>query len=63
MNAMILETVRAFYRGGWYADVYTQNIDIDAGRARIPDRPGLGTALRDDLLRSPLVQIRISKKG
>src|ERR1700733_2572535 len=33
MNAMILETVRGFYNGGWYADVYTQNIDIDAGRA------------------------------
>ncbi|HEV7614572.1 MAG TPA: hypothetical protein VGO37_22020 [Steroidobacteraceae bacterium] len=23
MNAMILETVRGFYNGGWYADVYT----------------------------------------
>jgi galactonate dehydratase len=63
MNAMILETVRGFYNGGWYADVYTENIEIKAGRAIIPTRPGLGTALRDDLLRSPLVQVRTSRQG
>lgn len=63
MNAMILETVRGFYRGGWYADVYTQNIEVNAGRASIPRRPGLGTALRADLLASPLVQVRTSRKG
>jgi galactonate dehydratase len=62
MNAMILETVRGFYNGGWYADAYTENIEIKAGRAIIPTRPGLGTALRDDLLRSPLVQVRTSRK-
>jgi galactonate dehydratase len=60
---MTLETVRGFYNGGWYADVYTENIDIKAGRAIIPNRPGLGTALRDDLLSSPLVQVRTSRKG
>jgi L-alanine-DL-glutamate epimerase-like enolase superfamily enzyme len=63
MNAMILETVRGFYRGGWYEEVYTENIEINAGRASIPRRPGLGTALRDDVLRGPLVQIRTSRKG
>jgi L-alanine-DL-glutamate epimerase-like enolase superfamily enzyme len=62
MNAMILETVRGFYRDGWYDEVYTQNIEINAGRARIPDRPGLGTALKDELLASDLVQVRISTK-
>jgi galactonate dehydratase len=62
MNAMILETVRGFYRDGWYDEVYTQNIEINAGRARIPNRPGLGTALKDDLLASDLVQVRISTK-
>jgi galactonate dehydratase len=59
---MILETVRGFYRDGWYDEVYTQNIEINAGRARIPNRPGLGTALKDDLLASDLVQVRISTK-
>jgi L-alanine-DL-glutamate epimerase-like enolase superfamily enzyme len=63
MNAMILETVRGFYNGGWYADVYTENIEIKAGRAIIPTRPGLGTALRGELLKSPLVQVRTSRKG
>jgi hypothetical protein len=43
--------------------VYTENIEINAGRASIPRLPGLGTALRDDLLSSPLVQVRISRKG
>ncbi len=62
MNAMILETVRGFYNGGWYADVYTENIEINAGRASIPRRPGLGTALKDELLASDLVQVRISTK-
>lgn len=63
MNAMILETVRGFYRGGWYADVYTEGIEISAGRARIPSRPGLGIALKDELMESPLVQVRTSSKG
>jgi galactonate dehydratase len=62
MNAMILETVRGLYNGGWYADVYTENIEINAGRASIPHRPGLGTALKDELLASDLVQVRISTK-
>jgi L-alanine-DL-glutamate epimerase-like enolase superfamily enzyme len=63
MNAMILETVRGFYRGGWYADVYTENIEVNAGRATIPKRAGLGTALREELLASPAVQVRTSRKG
>jgi L-alanine-DL-glutamate epimerase-like enolase superfamily enzyme len=62
MNAMILETVRGFYRGGWYADVYTNNIDIADGRAKIPRGPGLGTSLREDILRSESTTIRRSDK-
>jgi L-alanine-DL-glutamate epimerase-like enolase superfamily enzyme len=58
-----LETVRGFYRGGWYADVYTENIEVNAGRATIPKRAGLGTALREELLASPAVQVRTSRKG
>ena len=37
MNAMIFWRRCGVDHGGWYADVYTENIiDIDAGRARIP---------------------------
>jgi galactonate dehydratase len=63
MNAMILESVRGFYRGGWYGDVYTHNIDIEGGRARIPTRPGLGTALKPELLKSASVSVRTSKRS
>ncbi|HEX3846787.1 MAG TPA: mandelate racemase/muconate lactonizing enzyme family protein [Steroidobacteraceae bacterium] len=62
MNAMILECVRGFYRDGWYGDVYTHNIDIEAGRAKVPRRPGLGTALKGELLASSQVRTRISRK-
>ncbi len=60
MNAMILETVRGFYDGGWYAQAYTNNIEIEAGQALIPQRPGLGVRLREDLLGSDSVQTRTS---
>ncbi len=59
-NAMILETVRGFYQEGWYSEAYTDNIEVEAGRAKIPQRPGLGTALRPALLESGRVQIRRS---
>jgi len=62
MNAMILETVRGFYRDGWYTEVYTENIEINAGRAVIPRRPGLGTALREEFLASPSVTVRTTRK-
>ena len=51
------------HSGGWYADVYRENIEIKAGRAITPTRPGLGTALRDDLLKSSLVRVRTSRRG
>ena len=59
-SAMILETVRGFYDGGWYAPVYSDNIDIQNGEALIPQRPGLGTSLRESLLESGAVQTRNS---
>jgi L-alanine-DL-glutamate epimerase-like enolase superfamily enzyme len=62
INAMILETVRGFYRGGWYADVYTNNVDIADGRAKIPRGPGLGTSLREGILRSDSTTIRRTDK-
>jgi len=60
-NAMILETVRGFYDEGWYAQAYSDNIEIRAGEAFIPQRPGLGTRLRESLLESNTIQIRTSR--
>ena len=42
-NAMIMETVRAYY-AGWYNDVMTHPIPISEGMLSRLDRPGLGTA-------------------
>ena len=60
-NAMILETVRGFYQGGWYAEAYTDNIDVQSGRAQIPQGPGLGTRLRESLIESGTLQVRSSR--
>ncbi len=60
-NAMILETVRGFYQGGWYAEAYTDNIDVQSGRAQIPQRPGLGTRLQESLIESGTLQVRSSR--
>jgi galactonate dehydratase len=60
-NAMILETVRGFYQG-WYSDVYTDNIAIAEGFAEFPTQPGLGTRLREGVLKGPNVSMQVSTK-
>jgi len=47
-NAMIQESVRAFYRT-WYRDLVTALPVIDKGRITVPPGPGLGMALNPDL--------------
>ena len=53
--------VRGFYDGGWYKEAYSDMIQIESGQARIPQGPGLGTHLRDSLLRDPGVKVRVSR--
>ncbi|WP_158752023.1 mandelate racemase/muconate lactonizing enzyme family protein [Acidobacterium sp. S8] len=48
-NAMILETVRGYYEG-WYKLVYTNNVQIENGRALFPSVAGLGTGLKAEFL-------------
>ena len=55
-NAMILETVRA-YCEGWYNDVVTERIPINAGMLSLPQKPGLGVALREEVLSWPDARI------
>ncbi len=47
-NAMIMEMVRG-YVDGWYNDVVTDRIRIEGGFLSLDGKPGLGTALREDL--------------
>jgi len=47
-NAKIMEIVRGFVEG-WYHQVVDRPIEIAGGQALIPDSPGLGIALREDL--------------
>lgn len=56
-NALLQETVRAFYRG-WYADLVTQLPIIADGRIRPPEGPGLGTELHPDVRTRGDVQLR-----
>ena len=60
-NAMILETVRAYYNG-WYNDVVTGRIPINAGMLSLPEKPGLGVALREEALTWPDARIEKSDR-
>ncbi len=61
-NALVQETVRAYYLG-WYGDVVTALPTITDGRIAPPPGPGLGTALRPELLARPDALIRRTAEG
>jgi L-alanine-DL-glutamate epimerase-like enolase superfamily enzyme len=44
-NCMAIEVVRGFV-AGYYCDVLDHPIEIEAGHASLPARPGLGAALQ-----------------
>ncbi|MFN3937532.1 MAG: mandelate racemase/muconate lactonizing enzyme family protein [Gemmobacter sp.] len=56
-NALVQESVRAFYRG-WYRDVVTALPPVDRGMITVPPGPGLGMALLPDLDRGFAVSRR-----
>jgi L-alanine-DL-glutamate epimerase-like enolase superfamily enzyme len=58
-NAILLECVRGFYRG-WYTKVYTNNVEIEGGKASFPAVPGLGTRLKPEFLADPQTSVRAS---
>ncbi|SVE49141.1 uncharacterized protein METZ01_LOCUS501995, partial [marine metagenome] len=47
-NALIQESVRAYYRG-FYGDLVTELPRIEEGFAWAPEGPGIGTQLREEL--------------
>ncbi|MFM7174472.1 MAG: enolase C-terminal domain-like protein, partial [Caldilinea sp.] len=58
-NAMIMETVRA-YCDGWYNEVLTDPIPLREGMLTLGSKPGLGTALREEVLHRPDVHMEYS---
>jgi galactonate dehydratase len=58
-NALMMETVRAYYLG-WYNEVVTEPLQISDGMLSLPERPGLGTALRAETLARPDAHSEVS---
>jgi galactonate dehydratase len=58
-NTMIVETVRGYYLG-WYNEVMTEQITISDGHLELAGRPGLGTALRDEVLQRPDAHLEVT---
>jgi len=58
-NALIQETVRAYYTG-WYTELVTDLPLIDAGYASLSNKPGLGTELLPGLTDRPDAHVRVS---
>lgn len=58
-NALIQESVRAFY-SGWYTELVTRLPRIENGYVYPPDGPGLGTDLVPGLERRPDATVRFS---
>jgi L-alanine-DL-glutamate epimerase-like enolase superfamily enzyme len=59
-NALIQETVRAYY-SGWYRELVTTLPEIGEGTIAAPSGPGLGTDLLPDLHQRPDAHVRMSK--
>lgn len=58
-NALIQETVRAYYTG-WYTELVTDLPIIANGFASLPGKPGLGTDLLPGLEQRPDAHVRVS---
>jgi len=61
-NALVQESVRAFYRT-WYGDIVTQLPDVKDGMIGAPPGPGLGLELQPDLPRRFTVTRQSSRAG
>ncbi|MEM8552576.1 MAG: enolase C-terminal domain-like protein, partial [Pseudomonadota bacterium] len=56
-NALIMESVRAFYKG-WYNDLVTGLPVVEDGMIRLNEAPGHGIALLPDLLKREGAQLK-----
>jgi L-alanine-DL-glutamate epimerase-like enolase superfamily enzyme len=58
-NALIQESVRAFYTG-WYGELVTALPKVERGMVTPPPGPGLGLELRPELFERPDARVRVS---
>jgi L-alanine-DL-glutamate epimerase-like enolase superfamily enzyme len=58
-NAVLQETVRAYYTG-WYRDIVTELPAVTAGSITAPGGPGLGTALRPGVTGRGDARVRVT---
>jgi galactonate dehydratase len=58
-NALVQESVRAFYRG-WYQEVVTALPRVEHGFVTVPEGPGLGCELMPDIDKRLSVSHRVS---
>lgn len=61
-NALIQESVRAFY-SGWYTELVTDLPTISGGLVTLSDKPGIGTDLLPGLERREDAIVRVSDNG
>jgi len=61
-NALVQESVRAFYRT-WYRDLVTQLPEVNDGMITVPPGPGLGLELNPDLAKVYTVHRRVSDEA
>jgi L-alanine-DL-glutamate epimerase-like enolase superfamily enzyme len=59
-NALIQESVRAFY-SGWYRELVTELPKVDRGMVSLSERPGLGLELLPDLHRRTDAKTRVTR--
>ena len=58
----VQETSRGFYKG-WYDKVVDRNVDIRDGYLYPPEGPGLGTALKPEVLDRPDAVVMVSNEA
>jgi L-alanine-DL-glutamate epimerase-like enolase superfamily enzyme len=61
-NCWVQEIVRAFYYG-WYHRFVTELPPLDNGNITVPAGPGLGTALKAEVLQRKDVHVRRTTRG
>lgn len=61
-NALIQESVRAFYTG-WYTELVTELPNVSNGEITLSDKPGIGTELQPGLENRADACVRRSKAG
>ena len=61
-NALVQESVRAFYRT-WYRDLVTALPEVKDGMISVPPGPGLGLELNPELAKAYTVHRRVSDKA